>query len=416
MYGIIGTIIWTTIGLIVMIAVAIAVLLLLSLRVVKEDQMGVKVVLGKIKLTKPSEKGEKGDDGEVIEKIRDPKNLFERLFFGFCDSGLRIGLRFPNSGIIRLPKRRFEIDYPPYEIMSGSGEPPKETSKETPKENLKQTKKEDPKKAEKSKISETQEVVVDGTGYMQLGRDYKSAVKAIEKGAPTTEAELKKKTDSVVQSALGRAVASMSYNEALSATGRKAIERIASEILRDKKGYLVSVGFDPDTISIRIKNIVPKSKALRDEIAAAGAEAIRIEAAKDRKEQILIKAEAVEELRAKFIDATVPPDRATELAASIYELEVGEDTQKRTGQKVLNILRISGGYSGKAESNIAEMITKAAVSYAMGRKIVDEDTKTGGEKETEKKKEEKENNEGGKNKLDERLKRIKKRFDANRTK
>lgn len=323
--GIIGVALGLAIGLFV-------VWLLLGIRIVRPNQMGNKIFFGKI--------------GEA-----EPKGFWRKLIFGFCDSGLHWAPFLSGCGIIRIPKDRFELSYPPKVVISMAEDSQNEGGT-------------------KSFLGK-QFLLVEVGIYVEFRRGYIAVKQAIERGSPTTKDGIIDVTDSIVNDAVREAIGSMGWSEATEISGRKKIgEKVLARLKNTENGFLGLMGFDTDKIEVAIGSVNLENKALKEAIADLEKERIQEQSAVLEARRMKTEVDVVGDIRKGLEEKGMSADMADQTAASLYELNVAKDLHIEKGG-VLKIIRFGSGVTGKESSSIAKTIAEIMASVAASRDLLE---------------------------------------------
>ncbi|MFH1657653.1 MAG: hypothetical protein ABH919_04265 [bacterium] len=318
---------------------------LLGFRVVKKDEMGVKVFFGKI--------------GE--EKLVDHPNPIIRLIlsfiYGFCDSGLHWAPRLPGCSISTIPKKRFELDYKERLVISKAD-------------------------TDKSLLGK-QLLLIDTAVYMEFGRDFKSVKWALERGAPTEEQELLDKTNSIIDDAIRAAVGEMNWILATEKVGREKIGEEVLKRLTDEKSFLALIGINIGEIEVAIKSVNLKSEELKKSIAGLEIERIQEQSAGMEAGRMQKEVEVAGKIRKTLADSGMSPDVADQATVSLIELNTAKDLHQERGD-VLKVIRFGPGMSAKDSSlSIPKIVAEVMASYAATKSFLPDGGKTEKEKDDE---------------------------------
>jgi hypothetical protein len=283
-------------------------------------------------------------EGKTAEQVG-KASLFS--LFGFCESGLYWTPRLPRCGIHRLPKARFELQYPTRTVIS------KEISDED----------------DKTQRFGKQVLSVDGTIYCEFEKTLKAAIMAIERKMPITEEGLLAKTDGLIDDALRAAIGGMPWFEATEFEGREKIRKSVMESVKDQNSYFALGGINLGTIDVNIRKAVPESTKLKEAMTQPDIERYLALSSRHEAQRVLTEASVLAGIRKALLDKGFSPEKVDEIAHSVYELQVASDLQRETGKPVVRLTRFEGG------DTLAPLIGKIFASIAEGKSLTEEDEK-----------------------------------------
>lgn len=319
--------------------VIILVLAISMVWTVKKDEVGNKFFFEKM-------------GGKITTDAEGKETLEEEpggLLYGFCDSGIHLVPHFlPDCGIVTIPKKRFELDYPARLMISEKTEGLEE-------------------------IYGKQFLLVDTVIYTEFNRNFLAVKQVVERNVPTDEQRLMKFTDGLVDSAFREAIGKIDWGKATAAVGRDIIRQEVEDRIKDPKSIFSLGGLNVQKTAIAIKAVDLESKELKKAIAQLDVEKFQRQAAIYEADRTKIEANAINEIRKALIDqGGFPPEKANDIAPYIYELQVSKDLQLDSGREVVKLIRFE---TGKATS-VADLIAQGTAVHKIAQGLLDKKKET----------------------------------------
>ena len=286
------------------------------IRVVPKNQMGAAVALGKI------------------------------LYF--CNSGPHFLIRFPGVYIKKVPKTRFNLDFPPRAIISMG-------------------------KEEEGISYGKQMLLVSCSLYTEFSRNFEAMRAIIERDIAVTPEKVTGFVDGIIDASIRLAIGGLSWKTATEEKGRKEIEKT---IRRQIKAEFELDGFNVGgkETDVWIKTIDLESTELKAALVEPDRQRLQTDGAVFEAQRVEREAKVLGNLRRFFMEVGIDPSEANRLANSAFELQTTKDLAKETGQDALRIVRFQTG-SGSGEDILGLLAKIAGVLGAAGGLVPPSGTK-----------------------------------------
>lgn len=247
----------------------------------------------------------------------------------------------PNSGLKKITRKRFELDFEPRPMISKPGE----------------------NENEKEQIKYGRQILMVGcTIHVEFKQDKESARMIIEKQVPTTEEELVKYIDGFVEGVLRLSIGGMTWGEALEDNGRKKIEETFKEATKKDNSIFKQAGFNIDTMDLKVKTIELKDKELENLLILPDKEQLKkagVECEVERLEkQIGVLTTTRKDLREKggFSEKIVD-----QIAYRAYELRTLKDLTEQRGGEPIKVIRFET--DSQKGISISNLVAEAMIAY-----------------------------------------------------
>jgi len=275
----------------------------------------------------------------IVKKTEIANKVWFEKMYDFCGSGLCRVPRLPHCGLVKIPKTRLKLDYDPRLVISKKGEWEGEEYKK-------------------------QFLTIDATVYTEFKRDFDGIKSAVERGTPISEEELKNYTDGMIDSALRTALGEFNWGKATETEGRDAIKNVVGKRIEDENSVFQLGGLNIGKTEIALKVVDLESKELKEAFAEPDRQRLQAQGAVYEAERLKTETEIVGDIWDVLVKRGIPPERATPMAHSIYELQVSKDLQAQTGQDVIKVIRF------ETEDAMSGVLAKASALLPFAQKLL----------------------------------------------